>query len=273
MNYLQYEFFTSNSEEQELIMALLSELDFEGFEQTDLGVFAFVPQEAVADGEVRLILNENNLSHIQFAVTVIEPKNWNHEWERNFSPVIIGGKVGIRAPFHDKLNTDIELIIEPKMSFGTGHHATTSLMIELLLEIDLQNQTLLDMGSGTGVLAILASKLGVAKPVAVDHEEWAYENAIENAERNAAAIEVHRADASTTFNSGFDVILANINRHVIESNLHHWLQLLNGNGKIALSGFLESDIPAIRQLATTLKLQELQCKQKGEWIAMLFHKI
>jgi ribosomal protein L11 methyltransferase len=271
--YLQYEFFTTDANEQEWLMALLGELNFEGFEQKETGVLAFVPQEAIADGEVRLTLDENNLSHIQFAVLVVEPKNWNQEWESNFPPVIIAEKVGIRAPFHEKLNTPIELVIEPKMSFGTGHHATTSLMVELLLSMDLQGKTLLDMGSGTGVLAILANKLGVAKPVAVDHEEWAYENAIENAQRNDATIEVFRADASMQFANDFDVVLANINRHVIEDNLQHWLSILKNKGLIALSGFIAADVLAIQKLGSSQGLVEVHQKQKGEWVAMLFQKV
>lgn len=273
MNYLQYEFFTTDNNEQEWLMALLSELNFEGFEQTNLGVLAFVPQNNIADGEVRLTLDDNNLSHIHFAVKLIEPQNWNKVWESNFPPVVIADRVGIRAPFHEKLNTEIELVIEPKMSFGTGHHATTSLMVELLLNMELKGKTLLDMGSGTGVLAILANKLGIDKPVAVDHEEWAYENAIENAARNNATLEVYKADAAMEFNVLFDILLANINRHVIEQNLSNWVKLLKPKGQIALSGFIQNDISVITNLASLQGLTLLTEKIKGEWVALLFYKI
>lgn len=272
-NYLQYHFLTFDFNEQEWLMALLAEFNFEGFEQTETGVLAYVQQHAIEENEIREILEENNLSHIQFEVLVIEPKNWNREWESNFPPVVIDEKVGIRAPFHQHLNTPIELVIEPKMSFGTGHHATTSLMIELLLEMNLNNKKLLDMGAGTGVLAILASKLGALKVVAIDHEEWACENAVENAERNNAIIEVFRADASEQLAEEFDVVLANINRHVIESNLLQWLKMLKQNGSIALSGFIAADVFAIQKLATAHGLVELLQKQRGEWVAMLFQKV
>lgn len=273
INYLQYEFFTSNTNEQEWLMALLAEIRFEGFEQTDISVLAYVPQDIIEDGEVRLTLNDNNLAHLQFAVNVIEPKNWNEEWERNFPPVIIAEKVGIRAPFHNALHTEIELVIEPKMSFGTGHHATTSLMVEFLLEINLTNRTLLDLGTGTGVLAILAKKLGAVRITAVDHEEWAYKNAIENAEKNQVEIAVIRADASLKFEHQFDVILANINRHIIQENIANWVPLINSKGMIALSGFLLSDVPIMQSLTSALGLKELAQKQKGEWVAMLFQKV
>jgi len=270
MQYLQYEFFSSSEDEQQWLIALLSDLPFEGFEETNISVRAFIKADAIDDGEVRLTLDANNLGHVQFAVNVIEQKNWNEEWEKNFPPVVIAEKVGIRAPFHAPMNTEIELIIEPKMSFGTGHHATTSSMITLMLEMDFKNKSLLDMGSGTGVLAILASKLGVEVPVAIDHEEWAYENAIENAQRNSTNIDARLSDAATAIDEKFDVILANINRHIIVEHLQHWMPLLNPKGEVLLSGFIEQDLPAIRELCASLSLQEKQLIQKGEWVAMKF---
>ena len=272
MQYLQYEFFSSSEDEQQWLIALLSDLPFEGFEETNISVLAFIKADAIDDGEVRLTLDANNLSHVQFAVNVIEQKNWNEEWEKNFPPVIIAERVGIRAPFHEPLNTEIELIIEPKMSFGTGHHSTTASMIELMLGLDLKNKLLLDMGSGTGVLAILANKLGVEVPVAIDHEEWAYQNAIENAQRNNSNIDARLSEAAVAIEEKFDVILANINRHIIVENLHHWMPLLNPNGEVLLSGFIEQDIPIIRELCASFSLEERQLLQKGECIAMKFQR-
>ena len=270
MQYLQYEFFSSSEDEKQWLIALLSDLPFEGFEETNISVLAFIKADAIEDGEVRLTLDANNMSHVQFAVNAIEQKNWNEEWEKNFPPVVIAKRVGIRAPFHEPLHTEIELIIEPKMSFGTGHHATTSLMIELMLELDLKGKSLLDMGSGTGVLAILANKLGVVKPVAVDHEEWAYENAIENARRNHALVDVRLNDASVAVGEKFNVILANINRQVIVEHLNHWLSMLQPNGILLLSGFITADIPVIQSLCTSLSLTHEKTLQKGEWVAMQF---
>ncbi len=272
MQYLQYEFFSANEDEQQWLMVLLSELPFEGFEQTNITVMGYIKADAVEDGEVRAMLNENNFAHIQFAVNAIEQKNWNEEWEKNFQPVVIAESVGIRAPFHAPLKTEIELVIEPKMSFGTGHHATTASMIELLLRMDVAGKKVLDMGCGTGVLAILARKLGAGKTVAIDHEEWAVENAAENAERNHVEIEVIRGDAAMELEEKFDVLLANINRNVIAEKLESWMKLMKPSADVLLSGFMEQDVDFIRTLCATHQLSEQEILQQGEWVAMRFSK-
>jgi ribosomal protein L11 methyltransferase len=271
--YLQYEFFTSDSNEQEWLMALLSEINFEGFEQTDVSVLGYVTSDAIQDGEVRQTLNENNLSHLQFAVQVVENKNWNEEWERNFSPVIIAEKVGIRAPFHPPLHTEIEIIIEPKMSFGTGHHPTTALVIEYMLQMNLQGKTLLDIGAGSGILSILAHKLGVDEPWAIDHDEWAYQNAMENIRLNNAHVKVLLCDASISTGKTFDVIVANINRQVVLNHVARWSGWLNDAGILIISGFLFSDVDDVTRNCISSGLQPIARREKGEWAALMFRKV
>jgi ribosomal protein L11 methyltransferase len=184
MSYSVYEFFTADEIERDWLISILNDYGFEGYEETDNSLKAYVPSEKVNSAQIQRILQENDFKHIEFSSEAIADRNWNEEWEKNFEPVIIAEKIAIRAPFHAPMNLPYELIIEPKMSFGTGHHATTASVLELMLSEQFVNKSVLDFGSGTGVLAILAEKLKASKIIAVDNDEWAYNNGIENIERN-----------------------------------------------------------------------------------------
>lgn len=273
MKYTQYEFFTKDELERDWLVSILSDRDFEGFEEMNESLKAFVPSDKINDVQVRELLYDNDFRELEFESNEIEEKNWNEEWEKNFEPVTIAKRVGIRAPFHAELGTEYELVIEPKMSFGTGHHSTTALVIELMLNENLDGKTVLDFGSGTGVLAILAEKLKAAKIVAIDNEQWAYENCIENAERNGSVkIDCIHGDDSHTFNEQFDVVLANINRHVILKNIATWSGYVEQGGLMITSGILQADEKDVIAAAVGAGLKKKEVLHHEGWIAISFTK-
>ena len=271
MNYSVYEFFTKDEIERDWLVSILNDHEFDGYEETTDSIKAFVPAGKVDDSVVSKILFDNEFQNIRFSSQQLEDKNWNEEWEKNFEPVVIAGKVAIRAPFHPHFDTAYEIIIEPKMSFGTGHHATTASVIELMLSEDFENKSVLDFGSGTGVLAILAEKLKAVDIVAIDNEEWAYNNCLENIERNGSVhIKAIRGDDSFLFDRKFDIILANINRNVILKNLGKWKKLLDTNGVLIASGILLSDeLDIINEAALNGLNIKNKLKNNG-WLAIAF---
>ena len=197
--------------------------------------------------------------------------NWNTEWEKNFEPIMVNDTVSVRAPFHEKTDLPYEIVIEPKMSFGTGHHETTHLMIQQLLSADLKDKTVLDMGSGTGILAIMAELRGAKSVDAIDIDDWCYENAMENAERNnCKKIRVFKGDAALLADKNYDVIIANINRNVLINDLPVYYKCLNKGGILLLSGFYREDIPFIKKAATGLGLKESDLLEKNNWISLKF---
>lgn len=205
-------------------------------------------------------------------VKEIADQNWNAEWEKNFEPILVDDKCAVRAPFHNPVTGfAMEIVIEPKMSFGTGHHATTWLMMRALFDLDLKGKKLLDMGSGTGVLAILAEKLGAASCDAIDIDEWAYENALENMQRNGCR-RVHCAlgGADLLGEKKYDVILANINRNILTRDAAHYLNVLNNGGLILLSGFYTHDVPLVQDAfpGTTGVRQD----SRDEWAMLMLRK-
>ena len=271
MNYTVYEFFTKNEIERDWLVSILSDYDFDGYEETNESIKGFVPTGKVDDVKVKGILSDNEFQHIDFLSAQLENKNWNEEWEKNFEPVVIAEKVAIRAPFHQPFNTEYEIIIEPKMSFGTGHHATTASMVELMLKTDIAGKAVLDFGSGTGVLAILAEKLNALNIVAIDNEEWAYHNCIENISRNGCVlISPIQGDDTFVFDKKFDIVLANINRNVILKNMAYWKSLLNDNGVLMVSGILLNDESDIMRCATVCGLQLKDKLVNNGWLAISF---
>ncbi|MCW3127643.1 MAG: ribosomal protein methyltransferase [Bacteroidetes bacterium] len=271
MVHIQYEFFTRDESLRDFIISLLPEVGFEGFEELPDSVRAFIPGPALVHEHVLDILKQNNLEHIEYQCTTIEQQNWNEQWEKSFNPLLIAEKVSIRAPFHAPLPAEHELIIEPKMSFGTGHHATTALMIEQMLDIDMQGKDVVDFGSGTGVLAILAERLGAAKVVAIDNEEWAVENCHENIERNhAEKVEVIFADTMSVVTQVFDVMLANINRNVIMKNLQSWGTFLKPGGVLLVSGILVTDTKDITDQATATGFELMRQLTRDGWVSICF---
>lgn len=271
MSYSVYDFFTADEIERSWLISILSDYGFEGFEELTPSLKGFVLSEKISKLNVHEILFDNDLKHIWFTCSQLEDKNWNEEWEKNFKPVEIANRVVIRAPFHKPATAEFELIIEPKMSFGTGHHATTALMIEQMLNLNCENKSVLDFGSGTGVLAILAEKLKAKKILAIDNEHWAFENCGENVERNNCnKIQCILGDDTYSFNEKFGIILANINRNVILNNISAWKKLLNENSLLLVSGILVNDEKDILNCAAENNLHSKKILRKDGWVAILF---
>lgn len=274
MSYAVYDFFTTDEIERSWLISILSDYHFEGFEETDESLKAFAPSDKIRHLRVKDILVNEEMGHIRFSVGELENKNWNEEWEKNFQPVIIAGRVGVRAPFHAPLNTEYEIIIEPKMSFGTGHHATTASVIKMMMQEEFAQKSVLDFGSGTGVLSILTEKLNAAKIIALDHEDWAYRNCIENIERNGCVhVRAIQGNETTTFGEKFDVILANVNRHVILANIWKWKGWLQKGGILIVSGILINDEREVVSEANKHQLNVKNIVQNNGWLAISFHHI
>ena len=242
MDYTEVRFY-NNADLNEAIIAWLAEYDFDMFEERLDGVNAYIEAKRFKEEDLSAILAliPGSEENIRYETTFIKDQNWNKKWESNFEPVLIAGKVYIRAPFHEKAEGyEFEIIIEPKMSFGTGHHDTTSLMIELMLQNNFEKKAVLDMGCGTALLAILAKKLGAGKITAIDIDEWAFTNSLENIERNEAAdIAVIQGDVHAIGNEKYDIILANINRNILLSDIPSYYSAMNTDGEIFLSGILQ----------------------------------
>jgi ribosomal protein L11 methyltransferase len=273
MNYVEIEFFDTEPEKKEILIALLAEIGFDTFQESENGMAAYIPEDAFNKN----ILEEEVLEKFQsisYTIGTIAQQNWNEVWEKNFEPMQIGD-VYIRAPFHErKEEVKYELVIEPKMSFGTGHHATTSLMVLEMLKTDFREKFVLDMGCGTSLLAILASKLGATNILAIDIDDWAVENSRENCLRNnTLEIVVQKGDASLLKGKSFDVILANINRNVLLEDMHQYANSLNEDGEILFSGFYESDIDAIREGAAKEGLEYKAYDVLKEWAVLRFKKV
>jgi len=271
MTYHCFEFFTRDEVERDWLISILSDFHFEGFEETSDSLKGFVYADKITNDKVAEILADNEFVHIEFSYSAIENKNWNEEWEKYFEPVLIAERVAIRAPFHPSTSAELEIIIEPKMSFGTGHHATTAGVIELMLSENFENKSVLDFGSGTGVLAILAEKLKAKSVFAIDNEEWAYHNCIENVQcNNCQVIKTVQGDTQYAFNEKFDVILANINRNVILSNIHKWKSLLSEKGILLVSGILLNDEKDVVAEAQKNSVSPKSIIRNNGWLAISF---
>jgi ribosomal protein L11 methyltransferase len=271
MQHKKITFNGISAETSDILIAMLSDAGYSGFEEADNQLLAYI-DEAEFDGSVLQQLATS--FSISFDVDTVAQQNWNALWESNFQPVIIDGICTIQAHFHNiQVNTPYNILITPKMSFGTGHHATTRLMITLMNETVLKNRSVLDFGTGTGVLAIFASYLGAEKVVAIDNDEWSVENAKENVQRNDCNnIDVLPGSLEDVTPRTWDVILANINRHIL---LHYMADLycsLNEGGTLLLSGLLEADEPAIRESAEGAGFRFLKIQKENGWIAFVFGK-
>ena len=255
----------------EVVIAFLAEIGYDSFSETDAGLKAYIESEEFDENLVKEILTKVSF---KYSFTEIQDQNWNAVWESNFQPVVIAGKCIVRAPFHKADdNYEMDIIIEPRMSFGTAHHETTEMMIEWMLETDLTNKTVLDMGCGTGVLAIIASKKNASEITAIDNDEWAYNNTIENIQKNNTPnIEVYQGDASLLGIKKYDIIFANINRNILLNDLPVYVKCMNENGKIFLSGFYEKDIEAIEKLTNKLQLKIVSIKLKNNWASVCFFR-
>ncbi len=262
---------------KEMLIALLSTAGYEGFLETDDGVVGYVPDTLFKPVETLRILFQNNpvLGELTIEDRFILEKNWNELWERNYDPVIINHQVLISAPFHQvQKKYRFEIIIEPKMSFGTGHHETTALMIELMLTTEFSTKKVLDIGCGTGILGILASKMGATSVTCVDINEWAYENTLENAVKNQiTAMNVCLGNCRSVKEMYADVILANITRNILIEDMPLYAEKLSDDGFILMSGILAGDLEYIRIKALGLGLACNSVLKKKDWIAVKFCRI
>ena len=272
--YIEYNFTFSPKEPiSEILIAELGNVGFESFVETENGVTAYIQKtdwntEILADV---FVLNSDEFS-IEYNQNEVPQTNWNAEWEKNFEPIQVDDLVSIRAPFHENPNLKYDIVIEPKMSFGTGHHETTHMMVQHLLQLDLENKKVLDMGCGTGILAIFAEMKG-AKPLdAIDIDNWCYENSIENVTRNNCEnISVYEGDATLLVDKKYDVIIANINRNILLMDMKVYTNCLQEGGILLLSGFYEQDIPVIDAEVIKYGLKLEKFIQRNNWVALKYN--
>lgn len=260
---------------REIIVSDLADIGFESFVDAESGVEAYVPQPDFSLEKLNEIVSENShIGSIQFKVEEMEDKNWNAVWESEYETVAVDKRCIVVAPFHqiDKSEYDYVVTINPQMSFGTGHHATTYLMLSYLLDANVKDKDVLDMGSGTGVLAILAKKLEANKVHAIDIEQWAYDNTIENAELNNTQLNVDKGETSLIKGLKYDLILANINKNVLLADMGRFKDALNDEGSIYLSGFFDTDIAELEAKANSLQMNVVEKRIKDNWAALKLSK-
>jgi len=254
----------------ELCIAELSSLGFDGFMEEEGYVLAYKEKVDQSIDELEAMLIDQRI--LPVVINVIEDKNWNAEWESDYQPVFIRDQVLVRAPFHEKQQGFVyDIIIEPRMAFGTAHHETTSQVLDLLTKMDVQGKKLLDMGCGTAVIAILAMKMGAAKILAIDNDEWAYQNSLDNINLNAGKeIEVLLGDANLLQNREFDIIIANINRNILLQDIPEYARVLSKKASLVMSGFYEEDLPMIEDKAKASGLRLENTCVKNKWMAATF---
>lgn len=269
-NSIQVTIAGTTEQQTEILIALLSEAGYEGFEEADQGLIAYMPEESWNEDSLKETLLPFGLS---YSTSVIQPRNWNAEWERDYEPVIVDDFVAVRAHFHQPNPAVVhEIIITPKMSFGTGHHATTWQMMKWMESMDFQSKTVFDFGTGTGVLAILAEKLGAAEVLAIDNDDWSIENTIENVERNnGQKISVQKAEEPIG-DRQFDIILANINRHVLLQFMEQMSKQLKPGGYLLISGFYADENDILTDAAALHQLQLLKGSERHKWSSLMLQK-
>jgi ribosomal protein L11 methyltransferase len=267
MNYLQFNFETADAASKEMLMAFLARSGFESFEEDENILRAYIKEDEFMEDSLDGILK---IVPAQYTRIIIQPQNWNAQWESSFEPIIVNDFAGIRAAFHKPIQqVKHEIIITPKMSFGTGHHATTYLMIGQMANIDFTNKTVIDFGTGTAILSILAEKMGAAAIDAIDNDDWSIENSKENLIANdCSRITLYKADTILTADQ-YDIVLANINLSVILSNLSAMTGVSKKGSLILLSGFLKADEKVMAEGLSKAGITHLNSFQKGEWISML----
>jgi ribosomal protein L11 methyltransferase len=256
----------------EILITALGEKPFESFIETETGFSAYIQKELWTKNildDIDFLLNTEFL--ISHTIEEIDQVNWNEEWEKNFEAIDVDGQCHVRAPFHPKTTAKFDIVIEPKMSFGTGHHETTHMMIQHLLETDITAMKTLDMGCGTAILAILAEMKG-AKPIdAIDIDNWCYLNSIENAARNnCKEIAVYEGDASLLIDKKYDLIIANINRNILLQDMQQYVDCLNKNGILLLSGFYTDDIPIIDTSCVEKGLTFVKKLERNNWTSLKY---
>lgn len=278
MKYLEFTFRTIPCTEvaNDVLSAVLAEAGFESFVEQPDGINAYIQKDLYNESVLKGALADFPLPDVQteYSYTEAEDKNWNEEWEKNFfQPIVIDNRCVIHSTFHKDIpQAEYDIVINPQMAFGTGHHETTSLIIGELLDSDLQGKSLLDMGCGTSILAILARMRGAAPCTAIDIDEWCVRNSLENIELNGVDdIVVFQGDVSSLRDKGpFDIIIANINRNILLNDMKHYVGHMNEDGTLLMSGFYVNDIPVIQAEAERNGLHLVRYREKNRWAAVLF---
>lgn len=273
MNYIKITFNTIDEDQRANLIALFSEDKFTGFEECeDETLVGYIAESDFDESYIKTAIQPFGLNYYtHFEVE----KNWNETWEKDFEPVVIPGFCAIRAHFHKPIaGVQHEILITPKMSFGTGHHATTKMMMTLMKDVDFTNHQVFDFGTGTGILAILAEKLGATQVLGVDIDEWSFENAIENCENNHTNhIKIKLGGIEWAQNHQFDIILANINRHILLNYMEDMAQTLASGKLLILSGILfEQDEKIIKDAAANAQFTFMKESVENGWAAMIFAK-
>jgi len=276
MNYHEYNFTVIGTEDfhKDLLIDSLSKIGFDTFEDTEKGFKAYTPESETITGQVKIIAEQfSSTFAFTFDVVSIPHQNWNEIWESNFEPLRINERCYIRATFHKpQPDYEFEIIVDPKMAFGTGHHQTTALMMEQMMETDFNGKEVLDMGCGTGILAILASRMGAEGIIAIDYDQICFESTIENSSLN----KVHNilplcGSKEAIPEKKFDIILANINRNILLDQIDHYCEVLSPNGLIFVSGFYEHpDLKMINKKSVKSGLKYISHKKKNNWVAAKF---
>jgi len=271
--YLGFHFVVEPKElGSEILVAELGELPFERFIDSDLGIVAYIPKQFWKEN----ILDDFHILsspefQISYTIEEIDQVNWNEEWEKNFEAIEVDGICHVRAPFHPKTDAKFDIVIEPKMSFGTGHHETTHMMIQHLLETEVSGKKTLDMGCGTAILAILAEMKGAQPIDAIDIDNWCYLNSIENAARNNCNhITVYEGDADLLKGKKYDLIIANINRNILLNDMQTYVDCLNKDGILLLSGFYTEDIPFIDSSCIEKGLTYVKKFERNNWVSLKY---
>jgi ribosomal protein L11 methyltransferase len=271
---ISFKITPDNQENREILGAVLSDLAFESFDENPDSVLGYIPGESFNPEEMNGITSSLPFS-VSTEIESIPDQNWNEVWEKNyFKPLLIGNRCLVRAPFHIEYEpAEFELVIEPKMAFGTGNHETTTLVAEQILEMDLTGKTVLDMGCGTGILGMLASLKGAESVTAIDIDTWSFESTVENARlNNIFNLEAKLGDAGLLGNEIYEIIFANIHKNVIISDLPVYESVLQSGGKIYLSGFYTHDMPDVKAKAESLGLRETDFQERNNWVVYAFEK-
>ena len=272
--YLEFDFKINPVQPwSEILMAELIEIGFDSFTEEYDGILGYIPEELFSEDAIKSITLMNNPDvEISYSFALMPNINWNEEWEKNFTPINVENKVLIRAEFHQENPNLHEIIIQPKMSFGTGHHPTTHLMIQQMLDMDFMDKKVLDMGCGTSVLGIFAKQKDASEVVAIDIDEWSVENSIENAERNNVKLRISQGTADNLGGEDFDIILANINRNILISDIPTYVSVLRDKGKLLLSGLCFFDVEDILEVCDKQGLRLINKQQREEWCSLLLEK-
>ena len=285
MRYIQLSVFSTPCNENitDILSFQLCNIGYDSFVANDNGVEAYIPQKDFSEEKLKemllfLPIDMNDFFkdvNLEYKFNLLEEKNWNKEWEKNyFKPLVVADKCLVRSTFHEiDKQYDYEITIDPKMAFGTGHHQTTYLMLQEMLKLSLKNSSVLDIGCGTAVLAILASKMGATQLIAIDFDEWAYNNAVENVQLNEIAnIDVRLGEIGLVSSEKFDYIFANINRNILLEGIQHYAKAMNKGATLIMSGFYLEDVPILKLECEKSDLSFQKVEQKDNWCAILCTK-